>query len=141
MKIHNLQTQAGRNIYAESDEERQKRKEVEGKLMAMGMLPKGKPVTFKEFKSRATVLRYGKKPLYIVFVGDPKHNMFGFYPEISTKANAIKDAYKKYKKLVNGDLSDMEDDTAWGDSGYPMSYRRIHKKIWGVDKQGILRVV
>ena len=133
MKIHYLQTQADRNIYAESDEERQKRKEVEGKLMAMGMLPKGQPVTFKEFKERANTLRYGKRPLYIIFVGDPKHNMFGFYPEISTKAKAIKDAYKSYKKLVNGDLSDMEDEyVVWGDSGYPMAYRRIYKKNWGV---------
>ena len=132
MKIYNLQSQHERNLYAESDEERQQRKEVEGKLMAMGMITKGQPVTFKEFKERANTLRYGKRPLYIIFVGDPKHNMFGFYPEISTKAQAIKDAYASYKRLVKGDLSDIEYGTAsWGDSGYPMAYRKIYKKNWG----------
>jgi hypothetical protein len=133
MKIHYLQTQADRNLYAESDEERQARKEVEGKLMAMGMLPKGQPVRFKEFKERIQVSRYGKRPLYIIFIGDPKHNMFGFYPEITTKAQAIKDAYASYKRLVRGDLSDIEYGTAsWGDGGYPISYGKIRKVKWGV---------
>lgn len=133
MKIHYLNTQAERNIYAESNEEHQKRKEVEGKLMAMGLITKGQPVTLKEFKERANAMKYGKRALYIIFIGEPKHNMFGFYPEISTKANAIKDAYKSYKKLVNGDLSELNGvDVVWGDSGYPMAYKRIYKKNWGV---------
>jgi len=133
MKIFNLQNQADRNLYAESNEERQKRLEVEGKLMAMGMIVKGQPVTFKEFKERVNAMKYGNKPLYVIYIGDPKNNMFGFYPDISTKAQAIKDAYKSYKKLVNGDLSDFEDEyVAWGNSGYPLSYRKIYKKKWGV---------
>jgi hypothetical protein len=132
MKVINLNTQAGRNIYAESNEERAKRKEVEGKLMAMGMLPKGKPVSFREFQERAQVSKYGKRALYIIFIGEPKHNMFGFYPEISTKAQAVRDAYNSYKKLVNGDLSELNGlNVAWGDSGYPLVYNRIYKKNWG----------
>ena len=132
MKTFDLNKQADRNIYAESDEERRKRKEVEGKLMAMDMFNNGKPVTFKLFKERANVSKYGKKALYIIFIGDPNQNMFGFYPEISTKEQATKDAYKSYCKLVNGDISELEDgiDVSWGDCGYPLVYKRLRVRTY-----------
>ncbi len=106
---------------------------VKGKLMAMGMITHGMPVSFKEFKERASAHKYGKRALYIIFIGEPKHNMFAFYPEISTKKQAIRDAYNMYKRLVNGDLSDIENrDAIWGDSGYPLIYGPIRKTSWGI---------
>lgn len=93
-----------------------------------------KPLSFKGFKQRVDVHKYGKKNR-IFFLGFPKSNLFGFYPPISgTKEDEMKQSYNMYKKLVEGDITPYTDgDVQWGNCGIPIGYgdlRRVEDEMF-----------
>ena len=90
-------------------------KQLMQKLKALGVVsPKGEPVTFPAFKNRATVHRYGKD-YKIVFMGIPSKNLFGFYVMYGTDMEVMKEAYKMFMRLIQGNMEDYENrDLQWG---------------------------
>ena len=100
------------------------------KFLGLINLTSNKPISFAGFKKRADVHEYGRgrNPLRIIYVGQPRQNLFGFYPMRDTKANNLKDAYHMYLELVNmsSDSDDyplsLIDDIQWGNCGIPISY-------------------
>jgi hypothetical protein len=98
---------------------------------ALGLLVNGKPVSFSKFKERADAHAYtrrGVKPIYIVYVGSPRENLFAFYPPRTTKAISLKIAYEYFLDTVTTDMKQeyLDGNVAWGNSGYPLSYGRIY---------------
>ena len=90
-------------------------KQLMQKLKALGVVsPKSEPVTFPAFKNRATVHRYGKD-YKIVFMGIPSKNLFGFYVMYGTDMEVMKEAYKMFMRLIQGNMEDYENrDLQWG---------------------------
>ena len=81
-----------------------------------------KPIAYSGFKNRASVHKYGNK-YKIVFVGQPRQNLFGFYVMYDNDTKAMKEAYEMFLNLVNGDMVDYnENDLQWGNAGIPLSY-------------------
>lgn len=103
--------------------------EVNGKFEALGLLPNGKPVSFNKFKEYADAHEYGrgKGKLYIVYVGNPRENLFAFYPPQGTKAECLKVAYGCYLDTVLTESKDQYqfENVMWGNCGYQVSYGGI----------------
>jgi hypothetical protein len=87
-----------------------------------------KPISYVGFKNRASIHRYGTVRR-IVFVGQPKDNLFGFYTAPNDDTATMKQAYKMFVKLVKGDMTDYNAGTLqWGDKGIPLDYLDLEQK-------------
>jgi hypothetical protein len=88
-----------------------------------------KPVSYSAFKNRASIHRYGKSSKYkIVFIGQPKQNLFGFYVSYDVDSQAMKEAYEMFVNLVKGNMADyLRDDVQWGNCGIPLVYQNIRQ--------------
>ena len=97
------------------------------KLKQLGMVTSdGSAVSLTAFKNRASIHRYGGDKLKIVFLGIPNKNLWGFYVMYDNDNIVIKDAYKMYQKLVNGDMSDFKaGDIQWGNAAIPVVYGKL----------------
>jgi hypothetical protein len=87
------------------------------------------PITYTAFKNRATIAGYKRGD--IILIGIPKKNLFGFYVPRNKHPEMMKDAYKRFEKLVNGKMTDYEDKVIqWGNAGVPLDYLdlRIDKR-------------
>lgn len=100
---------------------------VKAKLKALDLLNEdGTAVTLGFFRNRASIQKYGKaghNQLKVVYVGQPKDNMFGFYVNCNPDPLAMKEAYKWYLELVKEDFGSI--DIHWGNMGYPLSYQTL----------------
>ena len=98
-------------------------------LTKLGLIVNGKPVTKKLFTEYADFNQYGRgKPsLYVIYIGVPKENLFGFYPHRrTTKVEALSEAYDMYKNIVlHNDYYYKIDYIQWGNCGYPLSYGNL----------------
>ena len=85
---------------------------------------KGEVITFAKFKKLVTIDQYGKGKgrLFILFVGEPKENLFAFYPMTDTRPNMLKEAYGY---LVDIKEAYDSEDVVWGNCGYPLKYGKI----------------
>lgn len=73
----------------------------------------------------------GANKRFIGFIGHPKENLFGVYVSynITTKTNAIREAYYMLNALLDGNKDLLDDeDIMWGNSGVPISYGSIRIK-------------
>lgn len=95
-------------------------------LSKLGLInAEGGPLLYSGFKKFASIHRYGNK-YKIVFIGLPKENLFGFYVEYGNDTQVLKDAYKMYVRLVNGNMEEFNDkDVQWGNCGIPISYGNL----------------
>jgi len=103
--------------------------QVRGKLELLGLIINGKPISFKEFKERADVHEYGRgrNKLHIIYIGQPKENLFAFYPPQTTKPEALKISYEYYKDCVESEfMCEYNDENVmWGNCGIPVSYGNV----------------
>lgn len=85
------------------------------------------PVSYSAFKNRASIHRYGRSAK-IVFVGNPKNNLFGFYVDWETDSAVMKTAYDKFVSLVKGNMQDYNNQIIqWGNCGIPISYGNLRQ--------------
>lgn len=92
------------------------------KVLGLMSTETNEPLSYSGFKNRASIHRYGKK-FKVVFVGHPRHNLFGFYTMYGTDSDVMKEAYDMYWKLVKGDMEGYnEGDVQWGNCGIPLAY-------------------
>jgi hypothetical protein len=92
------------------------------KLLGLVNLSTNKPIAYSGFKNRASVHKYGKN-YKIVFVGQPKENLFGFYVMYDNDTKAMKESYEMFVSLVKGNMDDYDNgDVQWGNAGIPLSY-------------------
>ena len=106
-------------------------KQIQAKLKKLGLInDDGTPVLYSQFKNRASVIRYGKTQKKIAFIGQPKDNLFGFYPkETAHDSIVLKNAYKQYVQLVRGNIDAfVAGDVQWGNGGFPSTYGNIPAK-------------
>lgn len=99
-----------------------------GMVVRRGISNDYQPVSFKEFKDRVGINNYGRgvSKMKIITLGEPKENLFAFYPEISPNPIALKQCYEMYVKLVNGEWEDVDSgDIVWGNGGIPLVYGKI----------------
>ena len=96
------------------------------KLLGVINLTTNKLIPFTGFKNRCTIHKYGKK-LKIVFLGQPKENLFGFYVMYDTDLNVLKESYQMLLNLIeNNDISQYyDDDIQWGNAGIPIQYSHL----------------
>lgn len=88
-----------------------------------------KPLLYSAFKKFASVHKYGNK-YKIVFVGIPNDNLFGFYVDWGNDTDVMKQAYKMYVRLVNGNMDEFNDkEVQWGNCGIPIKYGNLRKSI------------
>ena len=103
--------------------------EILAKKELIGLTKEGKAISFNQFKKIADPHQYGSRgnKIYIVYYGHPKQNMFGFYPPQTTKKESLMIAYQYLlSALEDPFMSEFEfGDIAWGDRGYPISYRKL----------------
>jgi hypothetical protein len=69
------------------------------KLLGLINLSTNKPISYSGFKNRASVHKYGNS-YKIVFVGQPKQNLFGFYVMYGNDSQVMKEAYDMFISLV-----------------------------------------
>lgn len=99
------------------------------RLKALDMVKDGKPVSFKKFKESVSIHDYGTgvRKVKIMFLGQPKENLFAFYPMQAPNPIALKECYENYVSLVNGDWTPLDNgDIIWGNSGIPICYGEIY---------------
>ena len=86
-----------------------------------------KPISYSGFKNRASVHRYGSPVKYkIVFLGQPKNNLFGFYVMYGDDTKVMKEAYNMFLRLIKGNMEDYNiGDLQWGNAGIPLSYGNL----------------
>jgi len=101
-------------------------KQIRTKLKRAGLLDmNGNPLPYAQFKNYASIQRYGSKHK-IVFIGQPKENLFGFYVMYDSDPAVLKEAYNWYVRIARGDLSPIDDgDVMVGNSGIPIEYKPI----------------
>lgn len=102
---------------------------VMNEFKTIGLLGEnGTPISKTQFKERASIHQYGKgKDMLNVlyFYIHPKECIYGFYPLFrgDTKAECLKNAYKMYIDLLNGEMEDFDcKDIQRGNCGIPLSY-------------------
>lgn len=100
--------------------------ELRDNLKSLGLVSlDGKPIAYAGFKNRATISRYGNK-YKVVYVGLPKHNLFGFYTMYGNDPVVMKEAYTLFLDIVRGNIEPyMDKNVQWGNAGIPLSYGRI----------------
>jgi hypothetical protein len=101
--------------------------QIREKMELIGLTVNGKAISFAKFKSIADAHQYGSRSnkIYIVYYGHPRQNLFGFYPPQTTKKESLEIAYQYLLSAIEDpNMSEFTyGDIAWGDSGYPISYR------------------
>ena len=116
-------------ILVKTNIETMKTDEILAKMELIGLTKEGKAISFNQFKKIADPHQYGSRgnKIYIVYYGHPKENMFGFYPPQTTKKESLMIAYQYLlSALEDPFMSEFEfGDIAWGDRGYPISYRKL----------------
>lgn len=98
-------------------------------LKALGLvsIQDNMPISYSGFKNRASIHRYGNQ-WKIVFIGQPKHNLFGFYVMYGNDTKVMKEAYEMFVRLVKGDMESYEnDDVQWGNCGIPIGYGNLRQ--------------
>lgn len=103
---------------------------INQKLKEIGLIDeKDKVVSLAQFKKMASVHQYGKgkQRLFIIFVGNPRNNMFAFYPPTETKPEMLKTAYSYLVDTATTELKQeyLDGNVLWGNCGYPLGYRSI----------------
>jgi len=96
----------------------------------INLITDGKVLNFTQFKERVDCHTYGtgRYPGRIFFLGHPRQNCFGFYPQRDTKAVQMKQAYEMYKELHAGDMDYyLRAMVQWGDCGIPICYGHMRK--------------
>lgn len=101
--------------------------EVDKKLTEVGLLIDGKLVSFAQFKKLADTHSYTgwnghRIKKYIIFVGNPRNNLFGFYPPATTKKESLEIAYSY---LMDVDQNYIDENIVWGNWGIPISYGKL----------------
>jgi hypothetical protein len=88
------------------------------------------PISFNGFKNRASIHRYGKTHK-ILFIGHPKHNLWGFYlPKVNDK-DYLKAAYKVFIETLKGNMKHIDTGVLqWGNSGIPISYGKLRQSLF-----------
>lgn len=108
--------------------------QIYSRLKKLGLInDNNEPVLYSRFKNRATIHAYkaGRGVRKVVFIGVPNQNIFGFYSPFigSTDTQIMKEAYTRFTKLVNGDMSDFEvGQIQWGNCAFPEVYSNLTKK-------------
>lgn len=100
-------------------------KQIQANLRKLGLINEdGTKVLYSVFKNKATISRYGKNQLKVVFIGEPKNNLFGFYAnQKGSDTEVMKDAYQDYAKLVKGDNGRFDLGLIkWHSTGIPLRY-------------------
>jgi len=99
---------------------------IKGKLKSIGMLTEtGQPLSYSQFKNLTTIKEYGKKNR-IVFSGNPKEALFGFYVDFGTYADMLREAYDWYKRIVFNDMGPInEGNVMIGNTGIPDEYLEL----------------
>lgn len=85
-------------------------------------------ISFSQFKNRATVHKFGEGNTLrkIVFCGQPKEVLFGFYVEIDSDINSLGQAYYWYKRLAKGDTGPIDEgNVKIGNGNFPLTYTAI----------------
>jgi hypothetical protein len=104
-------------------------KELIEKMELIGLSVNNKPLSFSKFKAKTDAHQYGNRSskIYIVYIGLPRQNLFGFYPPRTTKKESLEIAYQYYLSVFeNEDYNDFTyGNIAWGVHGYPISYSRL----------------
>ncbi len=101
--------------------------QLQVKLILLGLMNMDTrvPISYAGFKNRATIYRYGKDK--IVFVGQPKANMFAFYTVRDTDTNTMVEAYQKFLKIAKGDITDFKSQLVqWTNKGIPSEYADLN---------------
>jgi hypothetical protein len=101
------------------------------KLKDLGLvdLSSNKPLSYSGFKNRASVHKYGNK-YKIVFVGQPRQNLFGFYVMWGNDSEVMKEAYDMLVNLVRGSMVDyLNDEIQWGNAGIPLGYSGLRQEF------------
>ena len=116
-------------IFVKTNTDNMNTDEILAKMELIGLTKEGKAISFNQFKKIADPHQYGNRgnKIYIVYYGHPKENMFGFYPPQTTKKESLMIAYQYLlSALEDPFMSEFEfGDIAWGDRGYPISYRKL----------------
>lgn len=103
--------------------------ELKEKMELIGLSVNGKPISFGKFKSISDAHQYGVKgnKRYIVYIGHPKENLFGFYPPQTTKKESLEISYDYYLSVFDNDYNNefIYGNIAWGKNGYPINYRKL----------------
>ena len=116
-------------IFVKTNTDNMNTDEILAKMELIGLTKEGKAISFNQFKKIADPHQYGNRgnKIYIVYYGHPRENMFGFYPPQTTKKESLMIAYQYLlSALEDPFMSEFEfGDIAWGDRGYPISYRKL----------------
>lgn len=88
-----------------------------------------KQITRSQFNKLTSIHTYGRGAgkLFIVCMGSPKENQFGFYPDRgnTTKIQALSFAYLCYLEILEGKVTWYGEDWIWGNRGIPLSYGKL----------------
>lgn len=85
-----------------------------------------KLVSKTKFNLIANIHLYGKRSnnFRIIFFGNPRENMYGFYPDFSeNKTKQLSSIYQWCENIINGDIHYFDQDKIqFGNCGIPLSY-------------------
>jgi hypothetical protein len=96
------------------------------KYLGLVSIEDNAPVSYSGFKNRASVHNYDNK-YKIVFVGQLRKNLFGFYVVWGTDSQVMKEAYEMFTNLVKGSMTDyLNDEIQWSnEAGIPLGYGNL----------------
>lgn len=104
-------------------------RQIFARLNKANLMEDGKPVSFSKFKGYATIYRYSANKHKIVFVGQPKENLFGFYVKNDSDMKVLREAYDWFVRMAKGDLAPLnEKDVQIGNCGLPKGYVSLKYK-------------
>jgi hypothetical protein len=83
-------------------------------------------ISFAKFKKLCNIHQYGRgqRRLFIIFVGQPKENLFAFYQPTCTRPEMLKIAYEYLVDTITTDMKQefLDGNMQWGNCGIPLSY-------------------
>ena len=95
----------------------------------IGIMRAGKLIPKSRFKFFANVHVYGKRSnnLRIIFFGNPRDCMYGFYPMFSeNQVKQINAMYQWCENVIGGEMCYFDnDDIQFGNCGIPISYGNL----------------
>lgn len=95
----------------------------------IGLIKGGKLIHKSKFNLYANVHVYGKRlnNLRIIFFGNPRECIYGFYPRFSeNQAKQLTEIYQWCENVIAGDVSYFENnDIQFGNCGIPLSYGNL----------------
>jgi len=96
---------------------------------SIGLIRGGKLIPKSRFNFFANVHVYGKRSnnLRIIFFGNPKDCMYGFYPAFSeSQAKQLSAMYKWCENVIAGEMNYFDNDyIQFGNCGIPLSYGNL----------------